>query len=263
MNWHRRLVDIDFDDVMVFPQGIFSTVAITALKSCGYLAAVNSTAFPIDTGCDLTLRDLLQVAVTKFSSFPLFTRCYPRHLPDLALALFLGKPALLVEHHGFFRKGYDALAETIERLNRIEPRLQWTNLATICSQACSKRVAENGEVHVQFFTDRFQLRNKASQPKKYVLFRQRSLEPATKVTLNGGSVDDVRRNGDSFSLKLTLGAGEVAEIRIDDGQPELETASPKPRLRYQAGVFVRRHLSELRDHWMHPLGDRVVRMRKE
>ena len=264
MNWHRRLAGVDFDDVMVFPQGIFSTAAMTALKSCGYLAAVNSTAFPIGTGHDLALRDLLQVAVTKFSGFPLFTRCYPRHLPEVAFALFLGKPALLVEHHSFFRKGYDALAETIESLHRMEPRLQWTNLATICSRACLKRVAESGEVHVQFFTDRFQLRNEASQPQQYVLFRQRLLGPMTEVTLNGRLVD-VRRNGNGVSVQLKLAAGEVAEIRIVDvdRQPEVGTASPKPRLRYQAGVFVRRRLSELRDNWsMHPFGDRAVRSRK-
>jgi len=262
MNWHRRLEDVAFDEVMVFPQGIFSTAAMLALKSCGYLAAVNSTAFPVDASHDLTLRDLLQVAVTRFSDFPLFTRCYPRNLAETAFNLFLGKPALLVEHHSFFRKGYDALAETIESLHRLEPRLQWTNLATICSRACLKRVAEDGEVHVQFFTDRFQFYNEATRPQQYVFFRQRSIDPKTRITLNGRSVD-VLRNENGVSLQLVLGPGEGAEIRIEDRQSAVEIF-PKPRLGYRAGVFIRRRLSELRDNWgFHSFPGRTARNHKD
>ena len=58
MRRHEDEFGVSFDDVMVFPQGIFSTVAMAALKSSGYLAAVNSTAVPVDAPNVLTLRDL-------------------------------------------------------------------------------------------------------------------------------------------------------------------------------------------------------------
>src|SRR5213075_541958 len=128
MRMHRARSGLGFDEVMVFPQGVFSTAAMKALRASGFLAAVNSTAYPIDAENSIVLRDLLQVAVTRFSNFPLFTRRYPGSVAELAFDLFLGKPALVVEHHGFFREGYEALAKTVEKLYKIEGRLQWTNL---------------------------------------------------------------------------------------------------------------------------------------
>src|SRR5690242_8428366 len=48
MRMHRTRSGLGFDEVMVFPQGIFSTAAMKALKRSGFLAAVNSTAYPVD-----------------------------------------------------------------------------------------------------------------------------------------------------------------------------------------------------------------------
>src|SRR6185436_17611319 len=118
---HRALFGVPFDEVMVFPQGIFSTAAMAALRASGYLAAVNSTPEPIDTEGTLQLRDVIDVAVTRFSGFPLFTRRYPSQLAELAFDLFLGKPAFIVEHAGYFRDGYESLIEMLDGLHRIEP----------------------------------------------------------------------------------------------------------------------------------------------
>jgi len=87
--------------VMVFPQGKFSSVSLGILKSHNYLAAVNSTSMPYDLpdSHGLTLADLLAPAVSRYGDFPLFMRRYPGNLADFAFDLFLGKPALLVEHH--------------------------------------------------------------------------------------------------------------------------------------------------------------------
>ncbi|HEX4997493.1 MAG TPA: hypothetical protein VFY29_04680, partial [Terriglobia bacterium] len=109
MTKHQALTGIPCAPVMVFPQGKFSTVAMEALKRNNYEAALNSTAIPVDQprSHGLTLADLMTPAVMKFSAFPLFMRRYPRSLADFALDLFLGKPAILVEHHDYFRNGYN------------------------------------------------------------------------------------------------------------------------------------------------------------
>jgi hypothetical protein len=41
-----------FDNIMVFPQGRFSTEAIRALKSNGFTAAANSDPWPVDNGAN-------------------------------------------------------------------------------------------------------------------------------------------------------------------------------------------------------------------
>jgi hypothetical protein len=94
MQRHGEMTGLAFDKVMVFPQGHFSTASMEALKSSGYLAAVNSTPYPVDFQSGmLQLKDLLKPAITRLAGFPLFVRRYPDNLPALAFDLFLGKPA--------------------------------------------------------------------------------------------------------------------------------------------------------------------------
>src|SRR5256885_8049772 len=45
---HWELTGVPCDNVMEFPQGTFSTAALEALKKAGFLAAVNSTTYPVD-----------------------------------------------------------------------------------------------------------------------------------------------------------------------------------------------------------------------
>jgi hypothetical protein len=251
MMLHQQLCGLPFDDVMVFPQGIFSTVALKELKSCGYLAAVNSTPYPVDVEDNhLALRELLDVAVTRFSNFPVFIRRYPKTLAELALDLFLGKPALVVEHHGYFRDGYDALVEIVEKLSALDGRLEWARLGEICSRTCLKRLAENGDIHVKFYTDRFWLRNNADYPQNYLLFRQQlPEEPLKGVTIDGRHVD-YNQGVDVLKVPLCLDAGQEVEIQVRSGKFD-EPAMSFPRARIHNGrVFVRRLLSEFRDNYM-------------
>ena len=96
MRKHQQHFGIPFDEVMVFPQGLFSAEALPALKAAGYLAAVNTELSPSTNSRSLSLRDLLDVAVTRFADFPVFGRHYPNELAEFAFDLFLGKPALAV-----------------------------------------------------------------------------------------------------------------------------------------------------------------------
>jgi hypothetical protein len=250
MTMHRELSGLGFDDVMVFPQGVFSTAAMKALKSCGYLAAVNSTPFPVDVENTLTLRDLLEVAVTRFSNFPLFIRRSPEKLAELALDLFLGKPALVVEHHGYFRDGYNALAEVVQRVNELDDRLEWTNLAALCSRACLKREVRNGDIHVQFFTDRFRIRNDAERPQRYVLSRRAfPTDQSTGVTIDGRNLDYFMEE-DCLRTELTLGAGKAVDVRVQHGCHEPTNGPARQDPMYTAKVFIRRSLSEFRDNYL-------------
>jgi hypothetical protein len=263
MAQHRKSSGVGFDDVMVFPQGIFSTAAITALKSCGYLAAVNSSPYPVDAGHGLSLRELLQVAITRFSDFPLFTRRYPRQLAELAFDLFLGKPAFLVEHHGFFRDGYKALLETVAELYGMEPRLEWTNPGTACSRACLRRVAENSVVEIKFFTDRFSFRNDSARRQDFVLVRSLKSGSEPRAVWINGVEAPMQKVGSEIRVECSLDAGREATVTVEFKREAKLTASQPDRI-YQAKVFVRRSLSEFRDNYLdrNPLLDSSARARR-
>jgi hypothetical protein len=250
MRTHQRLSGVPFDDIMVFPQGHFSLEAMTALKASGYLAAVNTDLSPSMMTETLVVRDLLEVAVTRFADFPLFGRRYPHEVAEFALDLFLGKPALVVEHHGYFRDGYNALETFIARVNALEERLEWTNVATICSRACLTRTAKDGDIYVRFYTSRFWLKNEGTQIRTYVLLRRQTPDgPPPSVTINGRGRDYEREDG-NFKIRLSLDAGQTAEIRVLSGEPDSAGFSCPQTTIYKARVLVRRMLCEFRDSYV-------------
>jgi hypothetical protein len=248
MRHHAGLSGVAFDEVMVFPQGIFSTAAIEALKLCGYLAAVNSTPYPVDSPNGLTVRDVLDVTVSRFSNFPLFMRRNPEKIAELAFDLFLGKPALLVEHHGCFQNGYDALGSAIEKLNSLDPRLEWSNLASICSQASLVKTAENGDIHVRCFTDRFFLRNTEEHPRKYLLFRQAG-QGTPQVLVDGKQAVHALKAG-TLQIEILLAPGQAAEIEVRKQGSDAGFVPQKEGALYRTKVLIRRNLSEFRDNYL-------------
>lgn len=248
MRAHRELSDVPFDDVMVFPQGLFSAEAMAALKASGYLAAVNSDLYPSARSHTLALRELLDVAVTSFGDFPLFSRRYPRDLSEFALDLFLGKPVLAVEHHKYFRHGYGPLESFVEQLNGLDRRLEWTDLGTICSRASLTRTSDSGEVHVRFYTNRFRLTNTGTSRRAYVLHqRLTSGGPFPTVSVNGHTPARELVEGDLL-FHLSLDAGQAADVSVSSGRGGVTHSPRKPTRMHDAKVRIRRHLSEFRDN---------------
>lgn len=260
MRTHRRLSGVPFDDVMVFPQGLFSAEAVSALSAAGYLAAVNTAVCPSTTPDALVLQDLLEVAITRFADFPVFGRRYPRDVTDVALDLFLGKPALAVEHHGYFRDDYQALKRFVSDVNALDERLEWTSLGNICSQASLTRTTETGEEHVRFYTNRFWLKNDLTESRTYLLWRKQTSDGRLPlVTVNGRPFDCVRE-GDYLKLVVLLNAQQTAEIRVLPNKPDVFGAIDRRRPLYDAGVRVRRVLSEIRDNYIdtNPVLSRIM-----
>ena len=247
MQRHNQLSGVPFDGVMVFPQGLFSCEAIKALGACGYLAAVNTELHPANRPQALMLRDLLDVAVTAFDNFPLFGRHYPTDLSAFAFDLFLGKPTLVVEHHGYFRNGYRPLENFVQQLNALDERLEWSSLATVCSRACLKRVTAQGDIDVRFYTNQFRLANSAAGPQTYSLFRKQTAEkPLPDVTVNGYPWARTQED-DDLKVVLSLQPGEAADIRIL-AQSAAATVPWRPTVAHRSRVLARRLLCEFRDN---------------
>jgi hypothetical protein len=247
MSAHRDRFGLPFDDVMVFPQGLFSTAALHALGDCGYLAAVNTAVCPIDLPAPLTLRESLDVAIATASDFPVFGRRYPRELAEFAFDLFLGRPALAVEHHTYFRQGDGAFRRFVTALSGLDRGLEWASLAHICSSACRKRLAANGDVHVRFYTDRFSVSNRDEQPRTFVLFRRCVDRPRPSLAIDGERAE-LEQQADDLTFTLTLAPGQIAQVRLASERFDV-TLPPSNRGGFRnAGVLVRRALCEFRDN---------------
>ena len=250
MRHHRQTSGVSHENVMVFPQGHFSVGAIGALRKSGYLAAVDSSCYPRATnGEGLSLGDLMLPAVGKFRGLPIFPRRYPIQVAPLAVDLFLGKAALIVEHHEFLRDGYGAWEQFVARLNALDERLTWPGLSDIVMDSCLQRLTGEDRMDIRFFTPTFRWRNRAQHPVKAHLTK---LEPEPEL------LQDVRVDGHPVPfgvsggfvhLDIVVAPGGVVSVEVRD--KEAPPPAPwRPGLRYEMSVLARRRLSEFRDNWL-------------
>lgn len=129
MEQHQRLTGLPYDPVMVFPQGRFSSVAMQALKDNGYLAAFNSTIQATDRE-EPAGTEYPQPFTTIYHEFPLFLRRYPRDKSQFVQDMALGRPIIVVEHHGAFRNGYRAITDLVDWINSLG-NIRWASLLHI------------------------------------------------------------------------------------------------------------------------------------
>lgn len=260
MQSHTLRTSFSFEPVMVFPQGRFSPMALDSLRYSGFLAAVNSSPFPSAGSFTQPIRigDLLRPALTNGGGFPLFRRLHPTQKLGFALDLFLGKPALSVEHHEYFQSGLGKLNEFASELNAIEPRLTWPSLSDQLRRSCWTRRMESGDGYwVRFFTRSFVLENQSSGLRMYrAIKHEPDASLVSRVTCAG--LDGIKElpfsfSGDDLVLDITLRAGQSVRIEIADASQTRKVA-PSPSIRYRASVFLRRRLSEFRDDFLvrHP-----------
>jgi hypothetical protein len=256
MERHERRTSVPFDPVMVFPQGNFSSSAALALRNSDYLAAVNTTGFPTDNPAErLTIADFLRPAITKFHGFPIFQRRYPRRLADFAFDVFLGRPALIVQHHQDFRDGYRRLEAFVQGLHGIEPHLAWGPLARGLMQSCMMRSLSESTLEVRFFTRRFLFRSTAPAGTS---LRFAKAEPDASsvagVLVDGRSVPFSIENG-LLVFEHRADVAQLVDVRIVPAPRASPAASKGPGVAHKVGVPLRRALSELRDNMLmaHPV----------
>ena len=166
----------------------------------------------------------------------------------MAFDLFLGKPAVIVEHHGYFRNGYRPIEEYAAAVNRLDPALTWGSPATICAQACLEKNGAGGRTDVRFYTDAFVLTNPEDKPRSYMMQRQ-DLGAVNAITSNSAPVPwEVQDGYVTFPLELLPKA--AARIIIERPKPELAGDPVKPGLLYRSKVLARRRMSDFRDNFL-------------
>src|SRR6266496_4914381 len=172
---------------MVFPQGIFSEAAMTALKYTELIAAVNNdvvTAGPYPRA--ITISDMWDIAVMGYP-FPLFTRRYPwEGIENFAFDALLGKPAIAVIHHDYCSDHCVRLVDFVDRLNALKCRLTWRSLGDVVRRSCRQRELSPGMMEVEMYATQLQLENQSRQRKRY-LIRKRESEPSSVKEIRAGS----------------------------------------------------------------------------
>ncbi len=238
----------------------YTPLAVCPQEQCsleGWRAFADNRAFlgMVNTGClprnttntTVCAADLLLPAQDALFGFPIFKRHYPGDMAPFALSLFLGRPAILVEHHDYFRTGLVGIETFARDLRQICPNVRWPGLHDLATTAHVRRRESDQAARIRFFTTRFQFSATDENPGSFHLCK-RVADPGTvqKVWVNGRAVrfgfDD-----DLLTFEVTARQPETFQIHV-----ELAPVATKPVYsfgpRYQAAVALRRTLSEFRDN---------------
>lgn len=146
---HKKSHTLPFDKVMVFPQGKFSNEAPEILRRNGYIGAVNTTVFSTNYDGRLTVRNLLEVAVSYPSGVPVYRRRKPIELFDFACDLLFEKPLFIIQHHQDFERGFAPLLSFIQRIQEIKPNIKWMPVGSVLSHTNLQRIQNDGTVQVR------------------------------------------------------------------------------------------------------------------
>jgi hypothetical protein len=236
----------------------YAPLAVCPQEQCsmeGWKAFADTPGFlgMVNTGClarnvpneQVTMGDLMLPAQDALFGFPVFKRHYAGEMSPFALALFLGKPAILVEHHEYFRTGLGPIEDFVARLREQCPDIRWVGLRETATFTHMRRDLSTECLAVRFFTNTFELQPHVDRPMRWELQKRVLAQRIAAVT-----VDDVahpfRVDDGMVHIELRTDSVRRRLIRV---VPHLEPHTNRPTsLAYHIQVAVRRALSEFRDN---------------
>jgi hypothetical protein len=251
MSNHQRRTGISHDRVMVFPHGVFSEAAMDALKRSNLTAVVNTHVVSVDPDPPaIRISDVWDVAVMRYSSFPIFTRRDPaQEIANFAFDILVGKPCIIGIHHDFCRDRCKHLVEFINRLNALPKPLSWRSLGEVVRSSCRQRQFSPGLLEIEMYGSELRVKNYTGQRQRYVIRRSES-EPSDIKDVRAES----RQLNWSFSdgyvrVELELERDQETTIRIEF-RDLIGNSLGRENLSYRVKTRLRRYLSEVRDNYI-------------
>lgn len=251
MDAHRERTGLTYQRVMVYPQERYSVQAVRALAETGeYVGVANSRFIPPDPAAQGTLSgaDLLLPAQDFWFGMPILKRHYASEgLSKFAFALFMGRPAVLAEHHEYFRTGTDRIEAFVRELRLMSPNLQWGSLEQVLRRLCRRRQISGRDWCLRIFADTFELLHDNDEEARYELHRRVSDDAVIDaVTVDGVPTPFVVQDS-TLRFHVETSVRGMRTVRIHRRLSERRAPRGQP-FSYRLKVGLRRVLSEFRDN---------------
>ncbi|MGI9087591.1 MAG: hypothetical protein ACR2HH_07630 [Chthoniobacterales bacterium] len=252
MHEHQERTGVVHDAVMVFPQGVFSRESLRVLQEQDFAAAVNTETLPNETPeTKLTVRDLWSVAITHYGSFPLFTRRYPTDgIENFAFDILLGKPCLVVQHHGFFKGQHAEVVRFVDALNRLNSRLNWRGLGDVVRRSYQSQMAADGGVRVRMFANECLLKNTGEAEREYHIEKADAGSAGVREVAADGRPLEWQTDGETLTLVCKIPSGAEVFLQVRYNRTKGINGVRKAGMSSAAKIAARRYLSEFRDNFL-------------
>lgn len=248
---HEQRTGLACHRVMVFPQGKFSPEAMSVLQARNFNCAVNTGPYPAGSAAArLTLGEVAQPALLRYSGFPLFLRSRSSQLTrqQVAFNLFFGRPVFLVEHHDAF-KNPQPLLDAVSRINSVDPEIRWTNVGEATASSLWRRTLHH-EHHARAYCRTVRMANEGDGAARVFLEWKRppGETPVARVLLDGEPCGSFESNPAGVSLPIEMAPRASRTLSLV--YPQLSMATSRLGARRTIRAFVRRRLSEIRDNYL-------------
>jgi hypothetical protein len=253
MNCHESITGIRHDRVMIFPQGIFSEAAMSALKHTDLIAAVNNDVICADPHPRaITISDVWDIAVMRYNNFPIFTRRYPwEGIENFAFDALLGKPVIIIIHHDYCSDHCRRLVDFIDRLNALKCRLTWHSLGDLVRRSCRQRELSPDFVEVEMYGTELRVENRSEQAKRF-LIRRRESDPSTikEIRAESGQIAwNSFEDRITFEIELNPAESRTVSVKFHDLRGY---GYSRESVSYEVKTMLRRYLCEMRDNYITP-----------
>jgi hypothetical protein len=248
---HEQKTGLACQRVMVFPQGNFSREAMSVLQARNFDCAVNTKPYSRDSAtARLTLGEVAQPALLRYSGFPLFLRVRSSDVTrqDVAFNLFFGRPIFLVEHHNAF-KNPAPLLDAVSTINSVDSAMCWTNVGEASANSLWRRRSNHSE-HLRAYCRTVRIANDSDGPARFCFEWRRPTGGGAieAVLLDGESSGSFDLNGQGVSVAIEMAPRTSRTVSLVYPQVPMELPSLGARRKIRA--FVRRRLSEIRDNYL-------------
>jgi len=250
MESHRARHALDYDRIMIFPQGVFSMRSAGALKRHNYWGAVNTDICACDDAEGVSLGETMDLAILKYSGFPIVTRRYLWHgLENFAFDILLGKPCLIVTHQQDFRNEAKQVLDGLDALSKLNAHLNWAPLGNVVRTLHKRQRHADGRESVRIYSLSSVIKNSAQSPIDATVFKAESDPTMLKAVLLDGEPVEWTSTGRGCEVHLRMGPAQSSHLQFqykNDSKP----APDRNNLSRRVKVMLRRHLTEVRDQYL-------------
>lgn len=243
MEEHKRLTNIPYGKVMVFPHAICPTETLKLLKKYNFNMTVNAQDIPLGATRPKDYVYGMKPANMGYANFALVKRhsCgYQKYMFDL----FLDKPLLLYTHHKFFAEGIDTFNLIAKDINDLVGEVKWRSLGDIAKHLYLEKLNDNGSIEVKMYSNELVLSNNTDRPKLYHIRKQEALNtPIAKVIIDGEEVDYIAEEG-VLKIDRIIPANNSIEVKI------IYTEEIPQVAKFPAGLFSGLRKSGLRIYFL-------------
>jgi hypothetical protein len=259
MDAHQRSTALPYQQVMVFPQGNFSTEAMNCLRTGCFLAAVNTEVADCWRQARVTFQDVLNPAVQRYDQFPLFIRRKPEDgVVNYAVDSFLGKPCLVVLHHDFFKGGMKNLEELVRAFAAFQPLLTWDSLENIVKGCSLSRRDADGRKIVQIFADRANISASKGRGEGLTVVKKKAYDyEISRVEVDDRKVDFSFENG-FLKFNLEFPSAQTVSLSIVPAESGVHLVT-EDSFAEKVRIAMRRYACDFRDNYLATKSETLLR----